>query len=148
MPAVGRLVGTLLLGGVLYGLAFPPYDLGTFAWFALVPLLREVRGRRPSSAFVYGVLYGYACAAAVSGWLVQPLARFFDLSFPLAFAVGSIYALAFCGIAFGLFAVAAAVLLREPSTPLVRMTLPAVWVSVELLRGRVLGQPWGLLGYT
>lgn len=148
MPAVGRLIGTLLLGGALYGLAFPPYDLGSCAWLALVPLLRAVRGRRPSSAFVYGALYGYACAAAVSGWLVQALARFFDLSFPLAFVVGSIYALVFWGIAFGLFAAAAAVLLREPSTPLARMALPAVWVSVELLRGRVLGQPWGLLGYT
>jgi len=148
MPAVGRLIGTLLLGGILYGLAFPPYDLGTCAWFALVPLICGVRRRRPSSAFFYGVLYGYVCAAAVSGWLVQALARFFDLSFPLAFALGSVYALVFWGIAFGLFAAAAATLLLEPSTPLVRMALPAVWVAVELFRGRGLGQPWGLLGYT
>ena len=148
MPAVGRVIGTLLLGGILYGLAFPPYDLGTCAWFALVPLLRVVRGRRPASAFVYGILYGYACAAAVSGWLVQALARFFDVSFPLAFALGSVYALVFWGIAFGCFAAAAAVLLRQRSTPLVRMALPAVWVAAEFLRGRVFGQPWGLLGYT
>ena len=28
------------------------------------------------------------------------------------------------------------------------LAVPALWVATEFVRGRFLGQPWGLLGYT
>ena len=67
----------LIVGAALYGLAFPPHDWAMLGWIALVPLLLAVRGRSTRWAFGFGVLYGYACAAAVSAWLIQALARFF-----------------------------------------------------------------------
>jgi apolipoprotein N-acyltransferase len=138
----------LIVGAALYGLAFPPRDWAILGWFALVPLLLTVRGRSARWAFGFGVLYGYACAAAVSGWLIQAIARFFGLALPVAFSLASIYALVFWGTAFGLFAAGTAVLQRRESSARQRAAIPALWVATELLRGRVLGQPWGLLGYT
>ena len=139
----------LIVGGTLYGLAFPPHDWAMLGWIALVPLLLAVRGRSARWAFGFGVLYGYACAAAVSGWLIQAVARFFGLALPVAFSLASLYALVFWGTPFGLFAAGTAVLQRhERSMRAVRAAIPALWVATELLRGRALGQPWGLLGYT
>src|ERR671930_488048 len=138
----------LVAGAILYGLAFPPYDWAIFGWVALVPLLLAVRRRPVRWAFGFGVLYGYGCAAAVSGWLIQALARFFDLAVPIAFLLASAYALICWGTAFGLFAAGATVLRRRGNTMRARVAIPALWVATELFRGRVLGQPWALLGYT
>jgi apolipoprotein N-acyltransferase len=137
----------VILGAALYGLAFPPFDFSSAAWVALVPLLLALRGLSPARAFGLGFLYGYGCAAAVAGWLVQTLGRFFGFPLPLAFLIGSAYAAAFWGTAFGLFAAGTSLLLRERSLAR-RLAVPALWVATELLRGRVLGQPWGLLGYS
>ncbi len=139
----------LVAGAALYALALPPFDVAAFGWLALVPLLLAVRGRRPQWALGYGVLYGYACSASVAGsWFVPALGRFFATGRLAAFALASIYGLLFWGSAFGLFAGAAAMLFRRPPSAARRLQLAALWVATELLRGRILGQPWGLLGYT
>jgi len=39
-------------------------------------------------------------------------------------------------------------ILRSTDRRLAGLLLPALWVTTEYLRGSVLGQPWGLLGYT
>src|SRR5207249_10988834 len=41
-----------------------------------------------------------------------------------------------------------AVLLRSERSLATRLAVPALWVATELLRGRFLGQPWALLGYS
>ena len=61
-------------GALLYGLAFPPYDLGQVAWIALVPLLLAVRGRSAGGAFLFGLVYGAACAAIVGVWFIPTIA--------------------------------------------------------------------------
>lgn len=138
----------LVGGAALYALAFPPVDGSVFAWFALVPLLLAVRDRSATFGLVFGALYGFACAWGVAGWLAQALARYFDVGLPLGILVASLYAIAFWATAFGLFGAGAAVLTRRHHPIGVRLAIPALWVTTELLRGRFLGQPWGLLGYT
>ena len=139
----------ILTGAALYALGLPPFDVALAGWVALVPLLLGIRGRDPRRAFVFGALYGYACTLAVGGsWFLPALARFFDTWLVAATALGSVYAFVFWGSSFGLFAATAAILFRRPATAGRRLALAAAWVATEALRGRVLAQPWGLLGYT
>jgi apolipoprotein N-acyltransferase len=138
----------LLGGATLYGLAFPPFDLSALAWVALVPLLVVIRGRPIGAAFVDGTFAGCATAVVVgASWLVPALARFFASGLPVASLLASAYALLFWGLPFGLFAAGAAMILRArtPGTP---FAVAALWVATELLRGRVIAQPWALLGYS
>ena len=138
----------VLLGAALYALSLPPWDWEWLGWVALVPLLLVVRGRPPLWALGYGALYGYACSCAVAGWLAQAMGRYFGVGLPLGFLAGSGYAVAFWGGAFGLFAAGAAVLSRSGGSVAASASIPALWVATELLRGRVCGQPWALLGYS
>jgi apolipoprotein N-acyltransferase len=135
-------------GAVLYGLAFPPYDRGELAWIALVPLLLGVRGRSSAGAFVFGMVYGAACAAIVGVWFVPTIARFMDLPLAIAGFLGALYMFVFWGVAFGIFGAGAARLLDSRRPVRGVFLIAALWVATEFLRGRVLGHPWGLLGYT
>jgi len=145
---MARPATALLIGTALYALAFPPFDSSVTAWMALVPLLISVRGRTTRWAFFYGALYGFACAWGVAGWLAQAIARYFALGLPVGVTVASAYAVTFWSIPFGLFAAGAAILLARPPSLPVRLAIPALWVATELLRGRILAQPWALLGYS
>src|SRR5262249_39261538 len=134
---------------LLYGLTFPPGVHAWLAWFTLVPLLVVVHGRPRAQAFLYGVAYGIACMYAVAGsWFPQAMARFLEL--PLA--VGQLgllaYAAVFWGTAFGLFGAGAAGLVGSRRPVFAALAIAATWVATELLRGRVLDQPWALLGYS
>ena len=135
-------------GGILYGLAFPPYDLARFAWVALVPLLLAVRRRSSAGAFLLGTAYGTACAATVGVWFIPTIARFLDMPPAVAVLLGVLYMVVFWGSAFGLFAAGAAYLLEFDRPVRAVFATAALWVATEFLRGRVLGHPWGLLGYT
>ena len=139
----------LCIGAALYALAFPPFDHAWSAWLALVPLLLTVRGLRSRGAFLYGAAYGLACAFAMgSTWLPQAMARFFELPFIVALLGTLTYGLLFWGTAFGLFAAGAVRLCGSRRPILAAVATAALWVATELLRGRILEQPWGLLGYS
>src|SRR5579883_2240347 len=135
-------------GAGLYALALPPADVAALAWLTLVPLLLAVRDSRPRAAFGLGALYGFVAAATVTWWLVPALAAYFGRSLLFAaLAMSAVYALAVSATC-GTFAAGASVLLRQGPWPVGAATVPALWVTIELVRGRVLGEPWALLGYT
>ena len=139
----------LCIGAALYALAFPPFDHAWSAWLTLVPLLLTVRGLRSRGAFLYGAAYGLGCAFAMgSTWLPQAMARFFELPFIVALLGTLTYGLLFWGTAFGLFAAGAVRLCGSRRPILAAVATAALWVATELLRGRNLEQPWGLLGYS
>jgi apolipoprotein N-acyltransferase len=146
-PALARALA--VAGGAgLYALALPPFDVAALAWLTLVPLLLAVRGVTPRAAFGLGALYGFVAAATVTWWLVPALAAYFGRSLLFAaLAMSAAYAVAVSATC-GTFAAGASVLLRQGPWPVVATTLPALWVTIELVRGRVLGEPWALLGYT
>ncbi len=149
-PSAGRWAraAAIVVGAALYALALPPWDVECLAWLALVPLLLVARVLPARRAFAYGVVYGCACPWAIGPWLAQAMARYFALGLPLGVAAASLYALVFWGTTFGVFAAGAALLLRPERRLSARLLVPALWVATEWLRARVLGQPWGLLGYT
>ena len=141
-------VAAVPLGAALYALALPPWDWACLGWVALVPLILMVRDRPVAWAFGYGMVYGVACAWAVAGWLAQAMARYFAVGLPLGGVAAMVYAIAFWGTAFGLFAAGAAVLLRSERGLAAHLTVPALWVATELFRARFLEQGWALLGYS
>jgi apolipoprotein N-acyltransferase len=92
--------------------------------------------------------YGFTCSATVAGWLAATLARFFELPAPVGVLLGAVYGLTFWGTAFGLFAAGAARVLASGRPVSATISIAALWVATELLRGRLMGQPWCLLGYS
>jgi apolipoprotein N-acyltransferase len=142
-----RPIAALIAGPALYALALPPYDWSVLGWVALVPLFLVVRDRQAGWAFRYGMIYGAVCAWTVGWWIAQAGSRYFGMPFPLAVLAASLFAIVVWGTAFGLAAAGAAALLRSNSR-WDRLAVPAVWVAAELLRGRLMGQTWALLGYT
>lgn len=146
MVRLGPDVCAALIGGALYALALPPFDLPVAGWFVLVPLLLRVRNYGPARGFVAGALLGAASAATVTWYASEAAARFFGIGVVPAVLALWLYYFAVCGTTFGLFGMGATVLIRQGRGAI--LTVPALWVTAELIRGRFLGQPWGLLGYT
>ena len=146
MVRLGPDLCAALIGGTLYALALPPFDFPAAGWFVLVPLLLRVRNYGPARAFVAGALLGAASAATVTWYASEAAARFFGIGVAPAVLALWLYYFAVCGTTFGLFGMGASVLLRQGRGAI--LTVPALWVTAELIRGRFLGQPWGLLGYT
>jgi apolipoprotein N-acyltransferase len=135
-------------GATLYALALPPFDLSACGWIVLVPLLLVVREQTPWRAFGYGIVFGSTCAWTVGWWLPQAGVGYLGMNMPAAILGAYAYAIVCWGTAFGIFAAGAAILLRGRRRRLALIALPALWVGTELFRARVVGQPWGLLGYT
>lgn len=141
-------LAAVVLGGVLYGLAYPPLALRPLAWVALVPLLLVVRRSRPTAAAGYGALYAVVGTCMTVDWLPRTVATYYQQ--PAAVGLGL-----FAGVMLltvvpwvAAFAAVYGLLARRPS-PLVPFTAAAAWVAAELGRATVLsGNPWVLLGYS
>lgn len=148
MKATALLASGVLAGAALYALALPPFDYASCGWVVLVPLLLAIRDRSPRWALGYGALYGSACGWACSWSFAEAASRYFGMGMPLAVLAMCVAYLVVCGSAFGLFAAGSVVLRRGRSPAFARFAIPALWVATELLRARMIAQPWGLLGYT
>lgn len=135
-------------GAGLYALALPPFDVAALAWVTLVPLLLVVRGRRALHAFGYGAAYGFVMGWAITWWLAQAVAAYFGEGLLRGgLAMSAAYVVAVSSTV-GVFAAGAAVLLRSTPGVLGYLAVAALWVTVELVRGRLVAQPWALLGYS
>src|SRR5439155_210897 len=109
------------------------------ARLTLVPLLLAIRSEPAGSAFCYGALLGYTSGWAVTWCFADAAARYFQLSLPLAVVGLSLWYLVVCGVPFGLFAAASAVILRSYRFRSAGVLIPALWVATEVLRGRWMG---------
>jgi apolipoprotein N-acyltransferase len=141
-------VAAPVVGALLYALAFPPFDWAPAAWLTLVPLLLAVRSGDARRAFRMGALYGLASGWLVTWWLTQAVSRYFGTGIVLSgLAMSAAYAVAVAS-AFGVFAAGASLLCRHERPAVALPATAALWAATELLRGRLLGQPWALLGYS
>jgi len=141
-------VGAVLAGSAAGALALPPFDCSALAWVTLVPLLIVLRSSSAKAGFVYGLLYGCAYGWATSWWAVQAVMRYFHMSLPLASLGMLVFYVAIFAPAFGLFGAGTACLLRKLHASLAAVAIPCLWVVHELVRDRLVGQPWNLLGYS
>lgn len=148
MPRELGRAAAVLAGSVLYALAFPPVDWGVFGWLTLVPLLLVLRSCSVSSGFAYGLLYGCTIGWTATGWALAAVGRYFGLPLPLAVLGLTLFYAVVSAPTFGLFGAGAALLLRSRGRRARYLVVPALWVGGELIRTRLIGQPWVLLGYS
>jgi apolipoprotein N-acyltransferase len=139
----------VITGGVLYTAAFPPHTCDLSAWVALVPLLAVAACATGAGAFSAGFVYGSVFFAGTVTWVVEAVAAYFKSGLVGALAFSTVICVLFVAVYVGGFAVAARALLRSRRRWTALFAIPALWVTYELARARLLtGLPWELLGHS
>lgn len=135
-----------LTAGVLYAIAFPSYNLWPLAWVWAYPLLYILEDALPGERFLYGMASGFVAWAGILYWIAYVMETYGGMGlFPATLLLFAL--LLFLSLSFGVFAWAAGGLIRSRWAFL---TIPGVWVLLELLRSYVpfSGFPWMLAGYS
>ena len=153
MAFAAALAGTLL-SAVLFGLSFPPVGIRPLAFVCLVPLLLALRrgglGAAVFLAWLWAVLSACSIAlvfpASIAEYYAQPLWVGWACAIAIFSAMASVYYMAFTPVYRRL---------AKRSHPALPLLVACAWVGIELARGRLftgtqflVGNPWGLLGYT
>jgi len=136
-----------LLSGILLILSFPNFDVEFLAWFALVPLLYAIEGKRPSRSFYLGCLTGIVSFLGIIYWIVVAVHTYGNI--PLIPSVLILLLLvAYLSLFIGAFAFLTR-LIQVRSGVQTFLFTPFLWVALEYLRSFLLtGFPWANLGYS
>jgi apolipoprotein N-acyltransferase len=136
--------GLAVAGGLLWATCFVERPLLIVPWLALIPLILLLGDERPGlSGFLFGFAYWLLSIYWIAGTLVTygNLPRWLALLSLLGLAV---YLAFYCA----LFALLGGRLWRDGGAS-VLVTLPALWVALEVLRAHLLsGFPWNLAAYS
>ncbi|MFN2376703.1 MAG: apolipoprotein N-acyltransferase [Candidatus Binatia bacterium] len=133
--------------GWLCAQAYPDRGASELAWVALVPFLVVLRGATPAACAFAGLVWMLVFAWGINDWFPRAVARYLDQ--PLA--VGLLF---FLGVTIGSAAPASMLFASlygrwgRRACALAPAAAAATWVGTEFLRARLLGDPWGLLGYS
>lgn len=136
-----------ILAGLCYTLAFPSYNLWPLAWIFVVPLLMlACEDTRPIEMFIYGMIAGIVAWAGTLYWIAYVMDTYGGMGLAPA-ALLLLVLITYMSLYFGIFAFAAQRLIHSPSAFL---TIPGIWVLLELVRSYIMfqGFPWALIGYT
>ncbi|HHX87654.1 MAG TPA: apolipoprotein N-acyltransferase [Firmicutes bacterium] len=132
--------------GLLLILAFPRFEQGYLAWFALMPLLWFTINNPPRKAAAGGFLFGVPLSLYLNHYLATVLYNY--LSIPLAI-FSTVALIAIISLFNALFALVASWLRRSCSPLALTMGLPSLWVLLEYTRSLgFVGYNVGYLGYT
>ncbi len=138
-------IGFALAGGVLWGLQFGEREFLLAPWLALAPLLLLLS--HPKAGRL-AFLFGLASWLAAIPWIAPTLSVFGGMHWLLSLAGLALLA-AYLGLYVCLFGWLGAPLWRRGPAWLALVSLPALWVALEWLRGHLLtGFPWNLAGYS
>lgn len=148
VPVAGRAaaVAAVVLSGWLYARCFPVASDRWLAWVALVPFLVAVRTGSAARALGLGFVVMLVLAYGVNDWFPRAVATYYLQPAWVGFAF-------FLGVT-ALTAAPATMIFalwyrRTPGPAvLLPVTAAAAWVAGELLRTRLLGDPWVLFGYS
>lgn len=144
--------GTLQI--LLFPIAGPvPVPRAALGWIALIPLLlalfRGAPGGEPlsrSGAAIVGYFCGIVWYAGNCYWIYQTMYLYGGLPKVVALAILLLFAL-YLGLYHALFCwVVIFVQRSRAGTGGALFLMPFVWVAVELIRSRITGFPWDLLG--
>ncbi len=138
-----RSLAFAVLGGAAWGLCQGRATLPLLGAAALVPMMMLLDRRRPA---LFGWLFGTVAWGVSLPWIVPTLTTYGFI--PGWLAGLALFALAaFLGLYGAAFAGLGARLWRSGDV-LSLVALPALWVSLEVLRGHLLtGFPWNLAAY-
>ena len=139
-------VAAPLLSGIIIISAFPPFELGFTAWFALLPLLWACLTTSPAKAFRAGFLFSLPFTIYVNYYLAFVL-------YPYLSGVLATIALAalfiYISLFYGIFGLTASLASRSGRTWFTALALPSIWLIIEYIRSLTfLGYNVGYLGYT
>jgi apolipoprotein N-acyltransferase len=146
---VWKRLDLLVVGALLYTIAFPPYSVPGAAWIALTPLFLLLYTSSAKHAFLVGFLFGVLWCVGVGYWVYFTVTESFSIPFPanLLFILAN-YAF-FAGLPTGVVTLFSSLLLQRGTTWPRTFGIPALWVSGEFLRANsMFGVSWGILGYT
>ncbi len=137
---------SLLSGLCLVG-AFPHWDMSILAWVAFIPLLYALQGKTLTQAAGLGFIAGGAFFSGLLYWIYNVLTIYGHL--PGIISVFFLILLnAYLALYFSLFSMGWRWLDLKSSLGQI-FCAPALWVSLEYLRGFLFsGFPWELLGYS
>ncbi len=132
--------------GLLLIPAFPRFEQGYLAWFALLPLLWFCINNPPRKAAAGGFLFGVPLSLYLNYYLAALLYNY--LSPPLAvFSTAALIALV--SLFSALFAAGASCIRRFCDPLNLTLAIPSLWVLLEHIRSLgFLGYNVGYLGYT
>jgi apolipoprotein N-acyltransferase len=135
------------VSGVLLALSFPKYGHPAIAFIALVPLLVSLLRASPRQGFVRGLLAGFIHYAGTVYWTGATVSTFGGLPVVVAVLVAGLLAL-YMAAYIAVFGAITAILIRRFRFAGMWLA-PAVWVTMEYLRGILIGGfPWIPLGNT
>ena len=135
------------VSGVLLALSFPKYGHPAIAFIALVPLLVSLFRASPRQGFVRGLLAGFIHYAGTVYWTGATVSTFGGLPVVVAVLVAGLLAL-YMAAYIAVFGAITAILIRRFRFAGMWLA-PAVWVTMEYLRGILIGGfPWIPLGNT
>jgi len=142
----GLFIIPALLSAVLLITAFPPFEQGYLAWFALIPLITICLQVKPIQALIAGILFGTVFQLYVNFYLTNVL--FTYLSTPLA-VLAMILLVIYTSLFHGLFAIATSLIKKLNKPFFMALAIPAIWLISEYIRSiSFLGYNVGYLGYS
>ncbi len=138
--------GLALLSGLLVIAAFPPFEQGYMAWFALLPLIAACLHTNPAGGFWAGFIFGLPLTLYTNLYLSHVLFPYLPTSLAAAAMIGLVV---YISLFYGLFGLGAAVAARTGKAWFTALALPSLWLLVEYLRSvSFLAYNVGYLGYT
>jgi apolipoprotein N-acyltransferase len=153
----------IVLSAVLQVLIFPLPGVYVLSWVALAPLIVALLRARPAGELEIsgllrlrpvsppqGFLLGYICGilwyAGTCYWVYDTMRKYGGLDAPAA-ALALVLFCCYLGLYHGLFGLLIAIVARSQRDCRRALVLaPFFWIAVELMRTRVTGFPWNLLG--
>ncbi len=137
-----------LCAGLVGPLAFSPFNLYLFAFFAPILLFISCRGLSVRRAFWRGWLWGLGLFGAGVSWVYVAIHDFGYASIPLALSLTGLF-VAVLSLYPGLLASGVAAWFSQENKSKYLLAWPAAWTLMEWFRGWFLtGFPWLNLGYS
>ena len=131
----------VLISAAMLVLAFPDFELGFLAWFALVPFLLVIVRRKPLWAFFFSFFFGVTFYTGIFFWMFK---------LPKYTLLHHILLGVYLGPLAAIFGLLAGLIAKRfgPATGL--FSAPFIWVCLEYVRSNLsfLSLPWGLLAHS
>jgi apolipoprotein N-acyltransferase len=137
----------ILASAGLYGLSFPPFGSAALAWVCLVPFLLGLQGASARAALVLSWVSGVVMAWSITDFLPRAVTSYYEQTTVFGAALFVAVVSVMCCPSHMLFAWWYRSP-RRPSGALAPLAVAGAWVTAELMRTRVGGNPWGTLAYT
>jgi len=136
-----------VVSGILFTLAFPPFDLYPLAWFGLLPLFIAVYEKELRASFFLGLISGIVFFLGTIYWIFHSVHFYGNIPvIPGLFIV--LLLCAYLGLYTGIFSWAFTLFLKNTKFTTL-LIAPVLWVTLEFIRTYAFtGFPWSSLGYS